>query len=416
MLSRLIEDLFALCIVDCRTAVIGRISCLCFAVSLLGAFEPASTQTADDPFTRGVRLEQKGDLEGARRAYEEALKAAPDRVDALSNLALVHLNLGRPGKAVVGLERARAAAPQNLTIPFFLGLAYFQTGRFPEAETELAGVVALQPGNTKARHLHGLCLLKLDQLNDGIATLEKVIAADVSNRSAAYTLGSAYIRVGRIDEADQLVKEVLSTDESPQARLIAGSVQLARKDYQGAVRTLRKAEQGNRKLPTLHSQLGVALLYVGHSGQAKKEFESELAISPDDYNANAFLGWLYQQDGNPDGAEKLLRRASELKQTDNGVRYLLAQVHQSRREWELAGKLLEQVVAAQPDFKPAHVMLARIYVKLKRPEDFRRERRIIKELTAKQQEKDLKGVDHLYDGGVLNLPRAREPSQGRRTK
>ena len=397
---------FDVLIAHYNTVVTGRICALLFALVLLGALPSASAETAAEVFARGVQLQQQGDLEGARKAYEKALELAPGRIDIISNLALVYLNLGQPEKAIPGLEKARAAAPQHAALPFFLGLAYFQADRPSGAEKVLAGVVTSQPANTKARHLYGLCLLKLNKLDIGIAELEKVITADRSNRSAAYTLGSAYIKAGRIDQADRLIDQILSADESPQARLISGSVQLAKKDYQGALETLRQAEKGNARLPTLHSQLGVALLHVGYSDRARAEFEAELAISPADYNANAFLGWLYHQDGTLDRAATLLEKAYELNQADLGVQYLMAQVHQSRRQWEPASKLLEKVVSGQPEFIPAHVMLARIYAKLKRLEDFQREQRIIKQLNAKQQEKDLQGVDQLYDGRVLSMPSA----------
>ena len=386
----------------------GRVWRLLPALILLGALQPASPQTAEAALARGVQLQQQGDLEGARKSYEQALELAPGRIDVMSNLAMVYMNLGQPRKAIPGLEKARVSAPQHPAIPFFLGLAYFQAGRVSEAESVLMAVVASQPENTKAIHLYGLCLLKLNKLDDGLAALEKVIAADASNRSAAYTLGSAYIKVGQIEKAEQLIEEVLSADESPQARLIAGSIQLAKKDYQGALRTLRKAEKANTKLPTLHSQMGVAMLYTGYSDDAKAEFEAELAINSEDYNSNAFLGWLYERDGRHDQAAALLEKAYKLNQADAGIQYLMAQVYQSRRQWESASKLLEQVVARQPEFTPAHVMLARIYAKLKRPEDFRREQRIVKELNAKQQEKDLGGVGRLYDGTVLSMPEASE--------
>ena len=40
-------------------------------------------------------------------------------------------------------------------------------------------------------------------------------------------------------------------------------------------------------------------------------------------------------------------------------------------------------------------------------------RRIIKELNARQQRKDLQGVDQLYGGSGLNLPAAGEPAAAR---
>lgn len=64
-------------------------------VTMLVAAGPRLTaQTVDsqatEAFTRGVALQQKGDLERARQAYEEALGLAPQRVDVLSNLGLVY--------------------------------------------------------------------------------------------------------------------------------------------------------------------------------------------------------------------------------------------------------------------------------------------------------------------------------------
>ena len=49
-------------------------------------------------------------------------------------------------------------------------------------------------------------------------------------------------------------------------------------------------------------------------------------------------------------------------------------------------------------------MLARAYAKLKRTDLFRKQQEIIAELNAQQQERDLQGVDQLYDGRVLSMP------------
>ena len=156
--------------------------------------------------------------------------------------------------------------------------------------------------------------------------------------------------------------------------------------------------------------MGVALLYAGRRERAAAEFRAELAIHPDDFNANAFLGWLLQQDGESARALELLERAYALNESDAGVQYLLAQVHSAQGSWSDAEALLRRVVEAQPDFTPAHVMLARAYAKLKRNDQFRRQQEIIKQLNARQQERDLQGVDQLYDGTVLSMPQRRTPA------
>ena len=71
--------------------------------------------------------------------------------------------------------------------------------------------------------------------------------------------------------------------------------------------------------------------------------------------------------------------------------------------------MLAKVVERQPGFIPARVMRARVYAKLKRIERFRAEQRIIQQLNAEQQERDLRGVDRFYDGTVLSLPGRQRP-------
>lgn len=369
----------------------------------------AAAQTADEALANGVRLQQQGDLERAIVEFRRAVELDPDRTDALSNLSVAYLQSGRPAQALPGLQRARAALPEHGGIAYFLGLAYFQTERHAEARDVLAWVLDRQPGNGQALHLYGLCLLKLGDLKDGIRALERVVAADPNNRRAAYTLGSAYIKAGQTELAETLISEHLRNDQTPEALLIKGSLQLAKKQSQEALDLLQRARSGNSDLPMLRSQIGVALLYAGRREGAEEEFRAELAANPGDFNANAFLGWLLQQDGEQQRALELLEHAYALNEADAGVQYLLAQARSAQGAWGDAETLLLRVVAAQPDFTPAHVMLARAYAKLKRSDEFRRQQEIIRQLNARQQERDLRGVDELYDGTVLAMPRRSAP-------
>ena len=363
-----------------------------------------SAQPADEAIALGVRLQQQGDLDGAIAAFRSAVEAEPSRVDALSNLSVAYLLQGRPADAIPGLLKAREALPSHEGVAYYLGLAHFQATRFGEARVELEWVLERQPANGQARHLYALCLLKLGALEHGIGALEQVIEEDPSNRQAVLTLGSAYVRAGLVEKAEFLSDRHLRGDESSEALLIKGSVLLAKREHREALALFERAVGGGPDLPTLHSQTGVALLYAGRRERAAEEFRAELAANPGDFNANAFLGWLVQQEGQSERALEFLRTAHELNRDDDGVRYLLAQVHSARGSWLEAEPLLEHVIRSQPGFVPAHVMLARVYAKLKRRDRFLQARETIDRLNALQQERDLQGVDQLYDGRVLSMP------------
>ena len=383
-----------------------RTICRCLtALGFFGVAASALGQSADAALARGSRLQQQGDIESAASAFREAVDIEPGRIDAISSLALAYLRLGRPSDAVPWLAKARDAAPGHPGVAYLLGLAHFQAGSFAEAVDELDRAIASQPANIQARHLRALSLLKVGELERGIRALEGVVGSDPSNRQATLTLASAYTKSGQVGQAEAVVRQRLQADESREALLVRGSVLLAKRMHRDALALFERALGGGQALPTLHSQTGVALLYEGRRERAADEFRAELAINPGDFNANAFLGWLVHQDGESDRALELLRAAHRQNETDTGVQYLLAQVHSSRGSWGEAEGLLEQVVEAQPEFIPAHVMLARAYAKLKRAIKFREAQATISALNAKQQERDLQGVDQLYDGRVLSMPR-----------
>lgn len=364
----------------------------------------SAEQAVDRALARGARLQQEGNLEAAVAAFREAVEAAPERVDALASLSLAYLRMGRVTEALPGLRRSREALPEHVGVAYYLGLAYFQDERHASARSELEWVLERQPENHQARHLFGLSLLKLGDLQGGIEALETVVRADRSNRQAVLTLSSAYLKASMTDRAEDMVTRYLQRDGSPEALLVRGSLELAHRNHQRALELFEGARSSGQALPTLHSQTGVALLYAGQRERAEREFRAELAVDPSNYNANAFLGWLLQQDGASEEALRMLQTANRLDGDDAGVQYLLAQVLASQGNWEEGARQLRQVVASQPDFIPAQVMLARAYAKLKRPELFRQQREIIDELNARQQERDLQGVDQLYDGRVLSLP------------
>src|SRR5436189_6139987 len=98
---------------------------LVIAASLAVGFQP-HPESSDREYRRGVELQKRGDLAGARKAYEAALAVSPRRVDALSNLALVYGRSGNYDLAVKTFQRALAVEPGQVVVRFNLGLTYIQ--------------------------------------------------------------------------------------------------------------------------------------------------------------------------------------------------------------------------------------------------------------------------------------------------
>lgn len=355
-------------------------------------------------FNRGVELQQKGDLEGARVAYEEALRLAPRRVDVLANLGLVYLNLGRNEKAMEALGKALALKPELTSVRMVLGLARFRGEQFEAAHQELVKVLEAQPAHPQALHLLGLCRLKLDRIEDGILALEAALQANPNNVDAAYTLATAYVGIGEIEKAEALLEGPLRGTTSAEVYLVRGSIQNAKRNAKNAIQELSKAKLLKENLPTLRTQMGYAYLLLLEYEKAAGELQAALAQNPADFHANAYLAWLdIQEKRYPEAAERL---AAGLRQKpDNATMlYQLGHIQQINGQIEAAVATLERAVRLRPEYLSAHVLLARGYSKLKRSDDFAREQTIIRQLTEKEQEKNL-GSPESYVEQENTLPK-----------
>lgn len=356
---------------------------------LLAALPVLLAQSApgDRDYARGVELQQHGDLQGARAAYQATLKAAPGRVDALSNLGLVYGQLGEYESAIGAFRKALALSPGQPVVRFNLALTYLQAGRFENARREFAELAAAQPANPAVRHLLGLALLKLDRTKEGIAELEAARKSLPDDLDLACTLASAYIKTKQLDRAKELVEGVLSRSDTAPAHLISGSYYLATREYRQSLDHLRRARELNPDLPELGTTLADAYALTGSQDLAVKMFENELRANPLDYTANAFLGWLYLEARQTEQAAVYLKRARQIRPDDPDLLFQIARLARLDGNHQEAAALLERVVAAKPDYTPAHVLLAQTYIKLKRMQDAARERALVNRLNAEEQQK-----------------------------
>jgi len=353
----------------------------------------ASSRPSDQEYDRGVQLQKKGDLAGARQAYEAALKLSPQRVDALSNLGLTYAGLHQYDRAVQSFQQALAVAPGHPAVLFNLGITYLQAAQYENARRTLADLVRAQEGNFLARHYLGVSLLKLNRIPEGMAELEAVVTARPQDLDAVYTLCSVYIQERQLAKAQQLIEGSLSRQDTAEAHLVQGSYYMAVQDYRQAVLQFRRSQELNAALPDLALRLGSAYAMTGSQDTAIQLFEARLKEKPSDFEALGFLGWLYLEGERLDDAQRALEKAHHLKPGDPDVLCQLGRLARKRGEFTQAAELLEQVVAVKPRDVPAHVLLAETYFRLKRTADGKREREIVQQLNAEEQARRSQAIE-----------------------
>lgn len=186
--------------------------------------------------------EQKNDMAKAESHYRQALKLAPNHVDALMGYA--HM-LDRQQKLVQAAELYRIAVhayPDNATAHNDLGICYARQGKLEEAIQSLEQAIQLRPGQARYRNNIATILVQSKQLDAAFAHLSAVHPKPV----AFYNLGFLLHEAGDEKGAARLFQEALSLDPS----LTQASIWLA-KLHQGETiaqssKPRRSAEQARQ--------------------------------------------------------------------------------------------------------------------------------------------------------------------------
>ena len=347
----------------------------------------ANAQTPQELVQDAQQKQHAGDLAGAVAEYRQFLQVHPEATAIHSNLGVALADLGRFEEAISEYKIALEQSPLLTEARLNLALCYYKMGRFQNASAELERVHKEKPENRQAVLLLADCYMRLGREQDVIRVLEPEETKYPDDLAIAYLLGTAYIRQKRVAEGQVLVDRILRKGDSAEAHLMLGTAKMEVSDFAGARDEFAKAIALNPNLPEVHVLYATALMYTGDSDLSNREFMAELRRDPYNFEANLQLGAMAKQQQSYAEARKYFERAGETRPGDPGVRYQLALLAIEDGSLDKARGMLESLVKESPQFLEAHVSLAQVYYRLKRPEDGKRERDIVQKLTAEIQAK-----------------------------
>ena len=297
----------------------------------------------------------------------------PSELQQLARTGERALAEGRYRDAEQAFETLRQRSPATAEIHAQLGVIYFQQGKFADAVQALREAIRLKPGLPRTDTLLALSLSELGRYDEALPVLTREFsqpADPVLHRLAGLHLQRIYTGLGRhADAVDVALRLSRLHPEDPEVlyhsgrlfanfaylqtmrlasvapdsvwlHLAAGEANQSQGLYDAAIREYRQVIAAAPRRPGIRLRLGRALLERSQKGgtaddvvEARRAFEEELALDASNANAAYELG-------------EMRRKAGEL---------------------EPAVALIQQAVAAAPDFDAARVGLGRTLVALGRP-------------------------------------------------
>ncbi|NOJ95921.1 tetratricopeptide repeat protein [Corallococcus coralloides] len=289
------------------------------------AAPPPSAQKgdADGQFAEALKAYEAGDLDAARKGFEEVVNQQPKALNARFNLGVIAEKQGRPADARVAYEQVLALDPAHTPSVMNLGLMHRHAGQLDEA-LALYTKALQTPG-----HEHDEPVLNAlaatyrlaGKLDEAEATGRRVLARSKDNPEAYKTLALVAYDRGQYRLAELLVVNARKVaQDDPAISNTLGMIYLKMDDRPRALAQFQKAVSLDDTFAPGHLNLGaLALSYRDYAG-AEKAFTKALSLEPDGLEGQLYLA--YALDGQKgldpkkgvaagEAFEKVLARAAD---------------------------------------------------------------------------------------------------------
>ena len=326
------------------------------AFSVRSAEEPA--ELLKNTFSAAKAALQAGNLGEAERQFNRAIALGLRQVANLSS------SESRFEEATSELEDALKFAPGDPEIRVDAAMVWFRSGDVKKARQLSQSVVAENPGNARAQNILGRVDLYRGDFADAIEELKVSVAAD-QDFETSYFLGIAYLKAKRFSDGQQWFQHLQETmGESAALHVLTGRAYSIGHFPEFAVAEFRKALQLDPKYPHAHSLLGYSILeFRGEEAypEARLEFERELKLRPDDYNALLLLGISGVALRDFSAAETALLHAKRVRPEESFAYLYLGETFSATNRLPLAVDALEKYIRLVPNPQEASRDVSRAY-------------------------------------------------------
>jgi tetratricopeptide (TPR) repeat protein len=230
-------------------------------------------------YALGRQHKANNDAVGAEAAYREALRVAPDFINAWLSLGILLRGLGRPDEAEQAQREALRLDPHSYLAHLNLGNALLDQQRPAEAADEFRLAIQLKVDSAEAQNNLGRALLLMDDPKC-LGHFQAALRLKPDYFLAAEGLGTTLKRLGDYEAAARALR--LATQLQPdavEARLQLGDAYLATGKLNEAVREFEHLIHGDPSVPRAKAGLASALTLLGQYARPKALFREAIKES-----------------------------------------------------------------------------------------------------------------------------------------
>jgi tetratricopeptide (TPR) repeat protein len=274
---------------------------------------------------------ERGDRTGEVAVYREVLHEHPHHHATLVALADAQIDLGRTREARRTLEDIERRYPDDARSVLRLGYLDLEAKRFDAAEARFERILARSPDQPDVLYFLGTVRAEAKDEAGAIAAFERVPADNERYADARLQLAGIHERRRDFDAALREAEAARKRAPSRQLDLYVSSLRSRAGDFEGAKAALEVMLAEAPDDEEILYNLGVLNGEAGRQDEALAAMQQVLAKNPNHAGALNYIGYTWADRGqNLDEAERMIRRALELRPDDGYIVDSLGWVHYTR--------------------------------------------------------------------------------------
>jgi len=279
---------------------------------------------------------------------EKFLSLNPDFPKVRERLGLLYVGENNYEKALEHFEILVKQFPDNFDLNLKASFIAIEGKFYDKAEVFLKNVLNKEPENQKALYFYGLLYKDQKKWKEAITYFEKIKDNEYL-KSAKLYIAVCYEKLKEKDKAKDILLDLWNKDPDDEVGYFLALYYKSSKEYNEALKIIDKIQPSTKeifqRLVYLRAEILIKMGQFNNGIDLVKEILEKEPNNPDALN---FIGYSYVEKGiELDEAEKMIKRALEIKPDDPYITDSLAWLYYMRGDYEKAYmyqlKVLEKV-------------------------------------------------------------------------
>jgi len=299
-----------------------------------------------------------GELKEAERWNSEILKERPKDVRAGIARGRILLAQDKRDEAAAELRQQVSQARDSVQAHHYLALAYVRNMQHAQAKAEFQEAMRLGPGFLPSRLGLAELHMNLGELAPAREIAEAAVAGFPRNARARSLLGSVLLRQRSFAAArDHLLISKSLAPQDPAVLVMLGVSYAGERKWEEARREFESALAVNPRYAPALAELTAIWTVNGQSAKAIGRLQQHTSAYPDDAEAFLLLGSASRQARDYPRAEAALARAAQLSPRNVRVRLQLGGIYEDQGRTDAAIQQYEYALSLEPRSSSLHALL-----------------------------------------------------------